>query len=425
MRLVSLSVVALAAVFLSASALNAGDWPQWLGATRNGVSPEIVQAWDSAPEAIWRKPVGNGYSSPIVAKGMAVIHAAVEGKDAEEVTAFDMRSGEVRWTDSYDRAPYRSQLGVGPRTTPTIVDDLLYTFGITGVLSCYELESGKRLWQTNPYDTFKVSLPRFGVCSSPLVVEGRVIVMVGGTGSAVVAYAADTGEVSWKGLDEPASSASPTTMTVNVGDKPRLDVVVQTTLRTLGLSPVDGSIRWEHPLVFQPAGVSPTPLVIGRTLVCTTQDTGTLAIELPEVGGAAKSPWWKEDLTSYFSTGCPGPKDAVLILTNQLVPLPRTDLRCLDIATGNELWKKQGLGYFHLGVITTGDGKLLFLDDSGNLTLAEISRAEFKQLSKSPVSRGTLTSPALCDGHVFVRDDKDIICLRLAKPADAESAKAP
>jgi len=421
----SVHPLALLGILLTTAPLRAADWPQWLGPSRNGATPEIVRPWEAPPEAVWRHPVGNGYSSPIVANGLVIVHAAVEGKDAEVVTAIDARTGKPQWTDSYDRAPYRSQLGVGPRTTPSVSGDRLYTFGITGVLSCYELSSGKRLWQTNPYDTFKVTLPRFGVCSSPLVAEGRVVVMVGGTGSAVVAYDSETGDLAWKGLDEPASSASPIAVTLKFDDKPRLDVVVQTTLRTLGLSTADGSIRWEHPLVFQPAGVSPTPLLIGRTLVCSTQDTGTLAIEFPKDGAAKPgSPWWKEDLTSYFSTGSVGPDGSVLIITNQLVPLPRTDLRCLDMANGEELWKKQGLGHFHIGAITTGDGKLLFLDDSGTLTLAEINRKEFKQLAKSPICRGTLSNPALSDGHIFVRDDKEITCLRLA-PAGENAVNAP
>src|SRR5262245_26470478 len=298
--------------------LLAADWPQWLGPARNGTSPEIVAAWKEPPAVVWRRSTGNGYSSPIVAEGVLVYHAAVAGKDAEEVVALDAKTGEPLWTDSYPRSAYRSAFGAGPRTTPTAISGRLYTFGITGVLSCYELKDGKRLWQTNPYDAFKVTLPRFGVCSSPVVADGKIVVLVGGSGSAVVAYDIASGDVSWKKFDEPASSASPIVLTRGEGDARQTEFVVQTTLRTLGLSPANGSVRWEHPLVFQPSGVSPTPLAVGNLLVCTTQDTGTLALEFPlDQPEKPRSPWWKNDLASYFSTGTVGPKGTVIVVTNQ------------------------------------------------------------------------------------------------------------
>ena len=215
-------------------------------------------------------------------------------------------------------------------------------------------------------------------------------------------------------FDEPASSASPVMMVRGEGDDKQTDIVVQTTLRVMGLSPKDGSVRWEHPLVFQPAGVSPTPLVVGKSLICTTQDTGTMVLDFSEKGAAKpKSPWWKQDVTSYFSTGTAGPKDSVLVVTNVLQPLPRTDVTCFDLAKGQELWKQEKLGYYHVGLITTGDGKLFMLDDAGNLILAEVTREGYKQLSKSTACRGTLSNPGLANGRVYVRDDKEVVCLQL------------
>lgn len=408
--------------FVSGAAI-AGDWPQWLGPNRNGVTDEVVAAWNDAPRVAWKRPVTLAYTSPIVAGGATVIHSAVEGEDAEEVLALDAATGTELWSDRYPRTRYRSMFGAGPRTTPTIANGKLVTYGITGVLSCYDLKTGKRLWQTNPYEEFKGSLPRFGVCSSPLIVGENVIAMVGAGGSAVVAYRLESGEVAWKGLDEPASSASPILLTRDRGGTSQQEIVVQTTLRVVGLSPEDGQVTWEHPLVFQPAGVSPTPLAMDSSLVVTTQDTGTMSLVLPDgqEKSALKAAWWNQDASSYFSTGTMGPKGSVLIVTNVLSPLPRTDLTCFDLAGGEELWKQEGVGYYHAGLIRTGDGKLLFLDDAGNLVLADVTREGFKQLAKSQVSRGTLSNPALANGRVYVRDDKELTCLELSPNADAPS----
>jgi outer membrane protein assembly factor BamB len=410
--------------FIAAGQAGAADWPQWLGPDRNGVTSEVVAPWTDPPAVVWRQPVGNGYSSPIVSEGMVFFHAAVAGKQEEQVQALDANTGKVVWTDIYARGEFRSQLGVGPRTTPTVSGGKLITYGITGVLTCYEAKTGKRLWQTNPYETFSSPLPRFGVCSSPAVTDGRVIVLVGGGTTAVAAYDVNSGELAWKGLEEPAGSASPIVLTRTIGGQPQTEVVVQTTLRLLGLSSQDGAVRWEHPLVFQPNGVSPTPLSVGKMLVCTTQDTGTLALQLPEGGSAGPElKWWKQDANSYFSTGTLGPTGSILVVTNVLMPLPRADLRCIDLEKGETLWTREGLGYFHFGAISTGDGKLLLLEDTGHATLAEVTRQEFKTLARSQVSRGTLTSPAFAGGKLYVRDDKEIVCLQLNPPSAGSETK--
>src|SRR5579871_1415076 len=139
----------LICVAIATPTATAAEWPQWLGPHRNGTTSEVVAPWETAPKPLWRHEVGNGYSSPIALEHAVIIHEAVAGKEAEQVRAFDAQSGKPLWEDVYERGAYKSQLGVGPRTTPTAADGRLYTYGITGVLSCYEISTGKRLWQTN------------------------------------------------------------------------------------------------------------------------------------------------------------------------------------------------------------------------------------------------------------------------------------
>ncbi len=415
----SIAVKLCCAILLCCTARGASlaaDWPQWLGAKRDGATTETVRPWTDTPKVVWRHEVGNGYSSPIVADGIVYLHARAQRKDqeAEEVLAFDASSGERVWQDTYSRETYRSALGTGPRATPTVAAGKLYTFGITGVLSCYDAKTGKRLWQTNPYEAYKCPLPRFGVCSSPVVAAGRVVTPIGGAGTAVLAHDAESGKLAWQALDEPAGSASPTIWTVGEGTESQTVFVVQTTLRILGMTASEGQVLWEHPLVFQPTGVSPTPFLTGRSLICTTPDVGTLAMELPSTtSGVPKVAWQKADATSYFSTGTVGPGGTVLVITNQQAPLPRADLRSFDVATGEQMWRKDGLGYYHFATIATGDGKLLLVNDGGTLLLAEVAREGFKELAKSKVCSGSLCNPALSNGRLYLRDDKELICLQL------------
>lgn len=408
----------LAALLLTnvADSLHAGDWPQWLGPSRNGTTAEVITPWKSDPKVVWKQAIGSGFSTPVVAEGKFFVHAQEGTKDAEEVVAIDVKSGQIAWRKSYERSPYKSALGAGPRATPAFHQGRLYTFGITGTLSCFDAANGNIVWQAKPFADLKATVPNFGVCSSPIAVGDKIIVPVGGPGSAVVAYDSATGNIAWKGLDEPGCSASPIVIKNGSGTNERTDLVVQTTLRIVGLDPADGAIRWEHPLVFQPSGVSPTPLMVGDSLVCTTQDTGTLALKFAQGEKPANptAPWWEHNWSSYFSTGAKGENGLVYVVTNLVMPLPRADLRCIDVATGKEKWQKQGLGYFHVGVIATADGKLLLLDDAGNLTLAEAADG-FKQLARSKVCGGTFVNPVLSNGKLFARDGKEVVCVDLAQ----------
>jgi outer membrane protein assembly factor BamB len=407
---------------LLASQATAADWPRHLGPADNNASAETVAAWQDPPEVVWRHEVGQAYSVPIVADGKVFVHATVSGREAEQVTAFDAVTGRELWTDVHERPKFDSQLGDGPRSTPTCESGRLYTYGINGLLSCYEAAGGKRLWQTNPYTDLKAALPNFGVCGSPAVVGDRVIVSVGGESSAVVALDAATGKIVWKEFDEPAASASAVVRKFGPSDAPRVEVIVQTTLRVIGLDPHDGSVNWEHPLVFQPTGVAPTPLVVGNRLICTTQDSGTLVLKLPEEqGGVPEVQEWRQDWAGYFSTGATYGDNRAYLVTNALMPLPSADIRALDVAANKELWRKSGVGYFHVGLTTLADGKLLILDDAGNLLLSQPTDAGLDELCRAKVCGGTFSHHVLAGGRLYVRDGKEVVCYQLPPISEKRS----
>jgi outer membrane protein assembly factor BamB len=403
------------------TAAPAADWPQWLGPKRDGNTPEKVSPWKEkeAPPVLWRTAVGNGYSSPVVADGRVFLHARSRDRDKEEeeVVALDAATGKLLWKDSYARPAYRSVLGSGPRATPTVAGRRLFTIGINGVLSCYEVEKGKRLWQIDLYNHFKADLPRFAVCCSPLVVGNRVIASVGGKGKCVVALNAATGKVEWQVLDDAASTSS--AVLFAGGQRPRgaaPDVVFMTPLRLVGLDPLDGALRWEHPMVFQPAGTSPTPIATGDRLVTSTQAHGAFAVRVgkKEDRTAAEPAWQNKAMRSYFSSGVAG-GELLFLVTNAIEPVPAAALTCVEAKTGKQLWVREKVGYFHAGVLRTGDGRLLILSDGGVLSLLDVDAKGAKELARAKVCGGTLVNPALAGGRLFVRDGKELICLKLGE----------
>ena len=405
---------AVSLAFATCSTLPAADWPQWLGPKRNGGSTETIEPWSGEPKVLWKAKVGVGFSTPVVVDGRVFVHARINGKDREEVIAFDAKTGKVQWRTGYDRGPYNSVLNTGPQATPAVVGNRIYAYGVTGYLTCFETETGKQVWQVDTFKKLKATLPQFGVCCSPLVVGNKVIVAVGGKGSSVVAFEAETGEIAWQALDEPASTSSPV-LVVAGGKAGRLpDVAVMTTLRVVGLNPLDGAVNWEFALPFQPGGTSPTPLVVGDRVITSTMTNGSTAIRVTASEKVtAEKEWQAKGLSGYFSSGVMSGKDRVFLVTNVTKPVPRADLVCVEASTGKELWKKEGLGYFHFGLVRTGNGKLLLLDDAGTLKLIDATANEFKELCSAKVCDGTLVTPALANGRLYARDATDVVCVEL------------
>jgi len=242
------------------------------------------------------------------------------------------------------------------------------------------------------------------------VIGNRVIVAVGGKGSSIVAFDTEKGEIQWQALDEPAGTASPALFS---GGGRLPDAMFMTTLRLVGLNPLDGAINWEHPLVFQPSGTAPTPIITGNEILTSTMTNGSTLVRLTakDDKAASEQVWQQKDLSGYFSTGV-STKERLYLITNVLKPVPSATLRCVDRKTGKEQWKAP-VGYFHAGILRTGDDKLLILTDGGALRLAEDTGKEYRELCSAKVCGGTFSNPAVANGRLYVRDDKNVICYQL------------
>jgi len=403
----------LGALFLVSTLAAAADWPQWLGPTRDGVSPEKVAPWKEAPKVLWRQPVGEGHSSPVVADDKVFVHAKVKDKEQEELLAFDAKSGKPLWHTPYDRDKFTSPFGNGPRATPAVSGGKVYTFGVTGILSCFEAEGGKQVWQEDTLKKFKAKNLTFGVSCSPLIEGDLVLVDGGGKGASIVAFNKDKGDVAWKTGDDPASYASP----IAFGQGKERQVVFLTQQGLIGLAPADGTVFWKFPLVDKLSESSTTPVRVGDLLVGSSVTYGSVGLKLESKDGKpGVSEGWKNGaLNCYFSTPVAVGKDQLYMVTGNILPPAAVTLRCVDVKTGKELWNKPKVGKYHAALIRTADDKLLMLDDGGTLLLLEPSAKEYKELCRAKVAGDLWAHPALSDGKLYVRDGKELICLQLGQ----------
>ncbi len=408
-------LLSLCAVLVGATAAVAEDWPQWLGPRRDGSTAQKVTPWKQPPEILWRHPVGEGHSSPVVADGKVYLLTKVKDRDEEELTAYDAHGGALVWHQSYNRGKFRSPFGSGPQATPAIADGRVYTFGATAILSCFEAGHGKRLWQIPTLEKFGGKNLTFGAASSPLIEEGKVFVNVGAPGASIVAFHADDGGVVWKALDDRASYSSP----ISLGKGPRRQVLFLTAKGLVCLRVADGTVLWQFPLVDRLLEASTTPVLAEKRLAASSITYGTVALDLVREDGkpVVKQAWKNDALTSYFTTPVTvGQKELYMVTgTNPLsLSVPQATLHCIDLDDGKVRWSHKGVGQYHAALVRTGDNKVLMLQEDGTLVLLEPSKRSYQELARAQVCGRAWAHPAIANGRLYVRDEKELVCLRIA-----------
>jgi len=407
---------------LCAVLLVAADWPQWLGPNRDGSSVEVVKPWTGAPKVVWRARVGEGHSSPVVFAGTVFLHTKVPNQDVVKLTTYRAADGQELASATHPRKPYSNMFGAGPRATPLVTPDgQIITYDVTGLL-CSEPLPGRpgwkpHIWETNVLDQFATSNLKFGVSGSPLLDGERIVVPVGGKGASLVAFERATGKVAWQSLDDAASYASP----IQIDHAGQRAIVTLTANSVVGVSAKDGALLWRFPFNDLLSESSTTPVKVGDLLIASSVTLGSVGLKLTAKDGkpAVEQAWKNPQLPCYFSTPVAVGKDHVYMVTGNLAAImrrqPQADLCCVETATGKLLWKKEKVGKYHAALLRTGDNKLLMHCDSGELVLIDPDPKEYRELSRSKVCGETWAHPALADGRLYVRDDKELICLKVGE----------
>ncbi|MDB5313294.1 MAG: hypothetical protein JWO38_7496 [Gemmataceae bacterium] len=391
--------------------LSAADWPQFLGPNRNNTTPEKVAAWKGELKPAWKVPVGDAHSSPVVAGGVVYAFYQPRGKNADALAAFDAGSGKRIWEKSYDRPEFDPPFGAGPRSTPSVDGGKVYTLGGTGILACWDAKTGDLAWKVDTLTEFKAPNLNFGISASPLVAGGKVFVNVGGKGAGLVAFDAATGKVVWKTADDAASYASP--ILIEAGGAKQ--VVFLTAAGLVAVDPDTGKEFWRQPFKDLIQESATTPLYAGGLVIGSSVTLGSIALKVTEAGGKpAVSEAWKSPLLNcYFSTPVLVGKDQLYMLNGKLSINLSLTLRCVELGTGKVKWERPDVGKYHAALVRTGNDKLLMLDDAGHLTLFEPDPTGYKELARAKVCGPTWAHPALAGGKLYLRDEKNLICVPL------------
>ncbi|MBM3994853.1 MAG: hypothetical protein FJ303_11970 [Planctomycetes bacterium] len=400
---------------LSASTTTvAADWPQWLGAKRDGGTTEIVKSWKEPLKIAWKQTVGvaektiQGHGGPVVAGGKTFLFFRTPGKYEETLAAFDAETGKPLWRTPYPRRKADFAYGNDPRSAPCVIDGKVYTFGITSVLTCFNAEDGKIVWQVNGEDAYKSPALYFGASCSPIVVGDLVFVNMGAKGASIVAFDKNTGMEVWKTRDDGASYSSP--FLYGPANAPRLAFLTAKGL--VSVAPKDGTVHWDYPFVDLLLESSCTPMMVDGKLFISSITAGSVLID---EGAGAKKPTkaWAKSFNCYFSTPV-AISDSLYMVTGDLLA-KKAMLRCVDPKTGDERWRRTGVGNYHATPLRTGDNKLLLVEEKGDLVLIDPNPKEYRELSRSKICGGTWAHPALANGRLYIRDDRELVCVELPK----------
>ena len=389
----------------SAPSSSIEDYPQFLGPDRNAVLPgiPISRDWSKRPpRLIWRREIGEGWSAFAVVGNDAVTQE--QRGELEMVVCYDLKTGQERWRHS-DKTRYETTLaGIGPRATPTIEKNRVYTLGATGILNCLDLRTGRRIWSQDIIESHNAKMNHWGMSGSPLIIDSLVVVSAGGPARrSLVAYHQESGRLVWGGGEDPAGYSSP--MITRLAGVPQ--ILIFNRANVASHDPVTGSLLWEHPW---PEGVEcvaqPVPLPGDRVFVSSGYGIGCKLFQIfrNEKGNLEATLVWETTrLKAKFTN--------VVHRGGYLYGLDDGVLVCLDLTDGQRAWKRGRYG--HGQVILVGD-ILIVQAESGEIALVEADPNRFKELSRFPALRGkTWNNPALAGSYLLVRNHREAACYEL------------
>ena len=398
------------------------DWPQYLGPQRNGTSTETNLNLDwknQPPQVLWRVPLGNGFSSVAVIDHR--LFTMVDRDGQQQVVCLDADTGKEIW--SQPCAPSyldNQQQAQGPRCTPTYDEGQLYCLTANGELACLKAETGQIVWQV---DIFRQSgIPRekeaadpagyttwyWGMAGSPLIDGNLEVVQPGGDqDNSVVAFEKKSGKLVWSVGNDPAGYGSP----IAIDAAGQRQIIALTGQSVLGIDPSSGDLLWRFPWGRKFNCNCATPLWVNNSLfLSSAYDLGCVLLQVRREEDSLKTMevWRNKNMQNHFTTS---------IVLNEHVYGSHGDFsaitfRCLDLTSGQKKWATRKLGK---ATLIAASDHIIALDEQGTLHLIEPNPEGYVEKGTLPelLSPKAWAAPALSNGQLYLRDEKDIICVDL------------
>ena len=381
------------------------DWPGFRGPERDGVvrGVQIKTDWAASPPVeLWRRPIGPGWSSFAVHGDF--LYTQEQRGDDEIVASYKVSTGEPVWRHRDPVRFFESNGGAGPRATPTLSGDRVYTFGATGIVNALDAGSGAVVWSRNAAADTGVEIPGWGFTSSPLVYNDLVIVAASGR---LVAYDAATGNRRWLGPAGGGGYSSPHLVKIDGVDQ----VVLLRGSRTISLAPADGTLLWEHVWIPSVSIVQPAVIANGDILISSGDAMGgigvrRLAVTHASAGWTVEERWTSRGLKPYFND--------FVVHKGHAFGFDGSILACIDLEDGARKWKGGRFGNGQLVLLPDQD-LLLVTSEDGELALVGAKPDKFTELARFPaLNAKTWNHPALVGDVLLIRNGEEMVAYRLS-----------
>jgi outer membrane protein assembly factor BamB len=396
-------------VFCLAKPISAADdWPQWRGPGRDGriASGSAPSEWPAKLTRKWKIKVGAGHASPIVADGKVYLISRQE--DREIVRCANLADGRPIWEKDYP-APYKMHPpavphGKGPKSTPIVADGRLFTYGISGILSCFDAKSGQPKWRKEFSKQFQTTSPLCGTTMSPLVHRGMVIIHVGGHDKGELrAFDAVTGDQKWSWGSDGPGYASPILLKLGGTEQ----IVTLTQIAVIGVSASTGELLWRIPYETDYIMNIVTPVVYKTTLIVSGYNRGTTAFRISKQGAkwVPTQIWHQDDIPQYMSS--PVISGDLMFGMSQR---RKGQLFCADPATGKLNWTNNGRMGDNAAFIVAGNA-ILMLTTNADLYVFKNEKKALKITAQYKVAdSATWAHPVLVGKSLLTKDVETLSC---------------
>lgn len=432
--LIAITSLGLLAMSSVASAEN--EWPSVRGQNFDGHSLEtdLVDGWpEEGPPVLWVRNLGQGYSA-FAAKGDRVFTQA-QNITGQYLYCLEADTGKTIWEYRYDW-PYESA-GVypGPRGTPTLYDTYVYFTSPDGLLGCVRQSNGSLVWSIDLLSTYGIEGCDFGYACSPVVIDDMVILPVGGPGAGMVAFDHATGNEIWKATDEPASYTP--AYPIELNGEPLVVGYMQNSVIILNRS--TGMLRQKMKLSQGYDEHSAWPIYSEPYLwLAAPFQAGSYCLDLTDIDSSdseLKTVWRSKTMSndvcsSVLVDGHIYGFDIRDVQSKTHRP-SRGVFRCIDFLTAEGRWsvgtgqprRSSNADQYANDILQSGiiaaDGKLIILNELGELILLKADPQQCVELARCTVLGGELTwtPPCLSNGRVFVRNQSQAACVYIGDPA--------
>lgn len=417
------------------------DWPGWMGAGRDNQPEGVTLPKDFSsqpPKLVWKQPAAGGYAGPAVAGGRVYLTDYITGDDVsvanferksftgeERVRCLDATSGEEIWSHRYP-VKYTVSYPAGPRCTPNVEDDRVYTLGTEGDLICFDAASGDVRWSKSLTKDYGTKAALWGYASHPLIDGDKLICVVGGDGSHVVAFNKMTGEELWRQGSATEQGYVPPTI-IDAGGSRQLIIGSPDEIRSL--DPDTGKQYWSVPYQATNGSIIMSPLttmIDGKHyLYMGGYSSKNLLLELDADSPNATVVW--QDI----NRAAISPVNVQPIIDGDMLYGfdQKGTLMGVQLPSGDRLWEtSKPLSERPLGTGTAfiirpkGEDRYLMFTELGDLVLGTMTPKGFTELDRTHVIEPTgvafgrrvvWSAPAHNGTKIYIRNDKEVACYDL------------